>query len=365
VSKDEEVVKLEGIYGQLPYDLSGSMSKNRFRNEMLWGLSKIFDLFKAGKDFCVVFDYVCDIEVHLDSEFEFYQLKTSNGGKPYTLSKVIKPDKVGNSIFGKVYCLKDKVSKEADCACKIAIVVNAPFKDGNKMYNSVSELELVDLPEKSKQTINSAIKAELNLKDDIDLENVFYLYSTMDLINPQEALIGKTVQFFVDVYGEEPKKVTTLFQLLEDTVSMKASYEKECGTISELWEKKGISKFQFEQIIKKYINVVDDAVPRAKQIIDDVYVEFGDKLNMKRSLARIVQEIIVSQWLNKLQYEIAKEIICNVTNYNNGMASMIKTLLDKYASDIGLEYSVYEKQAYIVLIIARLEEGCYEAIGDK
>jgi hypothetical protein len=243
--------------------------------------------------------------------------------------------------------------------------VNAPFKDGNKMYNSVSELELVDLPEKSKQTINSAIKAELNLKDDIDLENVFYLYSTMDLINPQEALIGKTVQFFVDVYGEEPKKVTTLFQLLEDTVSMKASYEKECGTISELWEKKGISKFQFEQIIKKYINVVDDAVPRAKQIIDDVYVEFGDKLNMKRSLARIVQEIIVSQWLNKLQHEIAKEIICNVSNYNNGMASMIKTLLDKYASDIGLEYSVYEKKAYIVLIIARLEEGCYEAIGDK
>ena len=96
-----------------------------------------------------------------------------------------------------------------------------------------------------------------------------------------------------------------------------------------------------------------------------MYVEFGDKLNMKRSLARIVQEIIVSQWLNKLQHEIAKEIICNVTNYNNGMASMIKTLLDKYASAIGLEYSVYEKQAYIVLIIARLEEGCYEAIGDK
>lgn len=64
MSKDEEVVKLEGIYGQLPYDLSGSMSKNRFRNEMLWGLSKIFDLFKEGKDFCVVFDYVCDIEVH-------------------------------------------------------------------------------------------------------------------------------------------------------------------------------------------------------------------------------------------------------------------------------------------------------------
>ena len=33
-------MKLSEAYRTIPYDLSGSMSKNRFRQEILWGLSK-------------------------------------------------------------------------------------------------------------------------------------------------------------------------------------------------------------------------------------------------------------------------------------------------------------------------------------
>lgn len=36
-------------YMSLPYDLSGSMAKNRFRNELLWGLKKIIDLYREKK----------------------------------------------------------------------------------------------------------------------------------------------------------------------------------------------------------------------------------------------------------------------------------------------------------------------------
>ena len=67
---------LEDSYLKLPYDLSGSMSKNRFRNEMLWGLEKMFELYKTNQDFFMVFDYVCDIEAHLDGKIEFFQIKT-------------------------------------------------------------------------------------------------------------------------------------------------------------------------------------------------------------------------------------------------------------------------------------------------
>ena len=64
------------FYQSLPVDLSGSRSKNRFRLELLWGLGKLIDLMDTADDFTVVFDYVCDIEVHLPNGFEFYQLKT-------------------------------------------------------------------------------------------------------------------------------------------------------------------------------------------------------------------------------------------------------------------------------------------------
>ena len=48
------------VYSKIPFDLSGSMSKNRFRQELCWGISKMFDLFDK-EDFCVIFDYKCDI----------------------------------------------------------------------------------------------------------------------------------------------------------------------------------------------------------------------------------------------------------------------------------------------------------------
>ncbi len=53
------------VYTKIPYDLSGSISKNRFRQELCWGISKMFDLFDK-EDFCVVFDYKCDIENYGD-----------------------------------------------------------------------------------------------------------------------------------------------------------------------------------------------------------------------------------------------------------------------------------------------------------
>nr|WP_135449633.1 dsDNA nuclease domain-containing protein [Planococcus citreus] len=51
-------------YMNLPFDLSGSRAKNRFRNELLWGLKKMLELYKESDDFTMVFDYSCDIEVH-------------------------------------------------------------------------------------------------------------------------------------------------------------------------------------------------------------------------------------------------------------------------------------------------------------
>lgn len=63
----------------LPHDLSGAMAKKRFKNELLWGVRKILELYKAGEEYVVVFDYVCDIEIHFkEKAFEFYQIKTHN-----------------------------------------------------------------------------------------------------------------------------------------------------------------------------------------------------------------------------------------------------------------------------------------------
>ena len=92
-------------YEKIPADTSGSSSKNRFRLELLWGASKMFDLFDKD-NFCVVFDYKCDIEVHLDNSLEFYQVKTHKIQSPYTFSTLSKQDKTNKSIIGKLFIFK-------------------------------------------------------------------------------------------------------------------------------------------------------------------------------------------------------------------------------------------------------------------
>lgn len=44
-------------YLSLPHDMSGSMSKDRFRMELLWGISKMLDVYDTS-DFTMVFDCV-------------------------------------------------------------------------------------------------------------------------------------------------------------------------------------------------------------------------------------------------------------------------------------------------------------------
>lgn len=87
------------VYTKIPYDLSGSISKNRFRQELCWGISKMFDLFDK-EDFCVVFDYKCDIEIHSNDSIEFYQIKTHKIQSPYKFSN-LKGHKDGPSIIAK------------------------------------------------------------------------------------------------------------------------------------------------------------------------------------------------------------------------------------------------------------------------
>ena len=61
----------DGYMGTAP-DLSGSISKNRFRNELFWGIDRLLTCLDSGIDsFAVVFDYRCDIELHLVSPRPF------------------------------------------------------------------------------------------------------------------------------------------------------------------------------------------------------------------------------------------------------------------------------------------------------
>lgn len=360
---------LKTFYMNLPYDLSGSISKNRFRNEVLWGLSKIYEVYKTGKDFIVVFDFMCDVEVHVPDEntLELYQIKTNNKSKPNTLKKILYKDtKSGNSILGKLYFLK--CSTADDVAVKVAIVSNCAFVDNQKNnYMSPHGLSFKNLSDSCKTFIANAFKDELadQVNADkvnvhkIDFENIFYIFTSIDLFDPQESLIGKTVFFFKEVTGEEPKKPYTLYCLLSDMVSQKACCELVENTYEDIIEKKGISRADINLVLDNYSSKIDNAVQKAKEHISHI-ANFQERLDMLKALGNAKREIIQNKSIHIVRKKIEAYIEENGEVLSDTTENVLASLYNKFIDVFPIEYSALEKKAFILLAMMGMEESIYE-----
>lgn len=227
----------------------------------------------------------------------------------------------------------------------------------NKVYSSVEELELVKLDEKSRVYISDNIKKELKLHTDIALNDTYYIYTSMDLFNPQNSLIGQTVNFFVELTGKEPIKVTALYRLLTDTITLKSNYELECKDYQEVIEKKGITRAEFDNMIQKHIDISDVAVERAKAMIDDTYSLFSDQVKIKNALTQIVQDLTLNKCLQKVQGQIAQYISEHLEEFDKTIAENISFMVKQFSDSFGIEYSIYDKQALCILILAKFQEG--------
>ena len=348
-------------YMKLPYDLSGSMAKNRFKNELLWGIHRILELYTDEKKFNMVFDYVCDIEVHWEDEkYEFYQIKTSNSGEGYTQSKLTKIGKKEKSVLAKLYILKNDFDGDKD-KIKLAIVSNKPFKDShNTLYNNTEKLEFNTLDSKIKNSIEESLKKEMKI-DKVDFNNMNFIYTTIDLINPKNTITGELVNLFSDVLKVQIKKPDVLYRVLLDKISQKAEYELKVNTYDELIEKKSLSKENIMEIFNKHIDISNNSVEKAKNYIEKEYSDnYGKKLKMMIALSSVVQKINISNILKKMEKEIIEYINNNNKLLEDSLNNIIDKLYKKYKEKFEIEYSDEEIKSFLILILMKREEEMYE-----
>lgn len=253
-------------YMNLPFDVSGSLSKNRFRLELLWGIDKMFELYDYG-DFTVVFDYVCDIEVHLKNKYEFYQIKTHRGSRIYTVNDIIK-QKNGKSILGKLYILKHPKDFQS---IKLAIVSNSYLKDGNKVISDLEEVDLTSISQVSINKIKAALKTECKI-DDIDISDMYYIFTSMNLNEPTNDIIGKIVTSFVKIKGCEPKKPNALYRLIYDVVLEKACCELTQNNYSQVIDNKGLTRSNWNKITNNLIGFWQQNIKQPSDLITPLVV---------------------------------------------------------------------------------------------
>lgn len=120
---------------------------------------------------------------------------------------------------------------------------------GNKTYSEAEELMLGDLDEKSQKKILDTLKDEIG--DDFELSHVHYIYTSMNLNDPENDLRGKIVGCFEKIKNCEPTKPNTLYRLIRETVEQKACYEFSSGSYAEVIEKKGITKSQLDDMLER------------------------------------------------------------------------------------------------------------------
>lgn len=242
-------------------ELAGAVSKQRNFFEIQWGILKILDTYKEFldkkiKDFFVVFDYKCDIEVHKNNndqnEIYYYQVKTKDK-EDHTINKLFKLE-IGkqNSIIGTLYKLK---IEDKELVKLLAIVSNRYLKHNKKIHNESTQINLEnwfdDLNEK--QEYIEKINNELNI-DYFKLSDIEYIYTELPLKKPESTVIGELVIFFDEILGEQIINESAIYNTINSSAIEKSKITMQTNNDQSLKEEKSISKDEFENIIKIHLN---------------------------------------------------------------------------------------------------------------
>jgi len=338
-------------YMSLPSDLSGSRSKNRFRLELLWGVSRMLELMEAIDDFTIVFDFVCDVEIHLDNSFEFYQVKTHKESQPKYTARSLVSVKEGEqgSILGKLYVL----NKEDDASVKVVLVCNAPFK---ALSNEPGENCLDDLEEGNKNIIIEAIKGELGISG-VDLSHSYYLYTPMNLLQPENEIKGQLVDTFERIKGSEPINPNALYRLVFDAVSEKACYELDLDDYEQIKKMKGISRSEFDRMLDAHLSNEKTGINQTREYIDRLR-GIHEKKKYKNALNSLLPKMARSRVLQMKEIMMAKTLMGHSEFLD--VETAIDLLTSMYHDDFPVEYSNAEKTVCYMIVIHKFMEGGYD-----
>lgn len=329
----------------LPLDLAGSRTKNRFRVELLWGIGKLIDAYKLYDDYTIVFDFKCDIELHRDNGLDFYQVKTINRGNhsSKTLTK-----RKGNSrfILGTLYALYNPNHN-----IKLAVVCNKHLKIDSK-EDLRQEVCLGELDKAVIDFIEDKLQEELKLSEVI-LDNVFYVCESMDLTNPHYALLGKLIEAFQEIKNEEPNNPNALFRLVSDTAQKKASYEMAITNYNDVLELKGISKNEFNKMLESHRK---KSITGIEQVKDYIKTLFPSERRLYNQALTNLLEIDQSHELNVLKISIFEYIEGNIDKIQNEN-HLFNILNNVFDSEFPIEYTKYMKKVFYLMVFYLYTEG--------
>ncbi|MDF2855591.1 dsDNA nuclease domain-containing protein [Enterococcus durans] len=336
-------------------DYAGARSKNRFRFEIYWGLDKLLKEMTVSQNFYMIFDYVCDIEIHFSDHYEFYQVKTKNG-KSYTINNLTNRGEKKNSVIGTLYKIRDSDLKNKTNRSKLAIVSNLKLSDSALANSANLEFELNSLSKNNVEKIETALKKEFGIEK-IDLSNIFFINTDLAVSNFRDTMVGRINNYYKSQYGDDALKPAALLNVLSEEIQQKADFEEPCESYGELLKKKGISTERIDFIFEKYSERSISMIEKCKAHINSVIKNYKKRINYMKHLTSIVTNLGKDFFLQNLEQEIKQDIIDKIDEFSDGELFYIaKEYVTISSVNFPIEYSIEEKELLSLIALINLED---------
>lgn len=297
---------LNNTYHLLKKDLSGSTAKNRFRNELLWGVYKIYLTYlNDQREFFVIFDYACDIELGYDDELFLYQIKTKAIQKGnFTLNELVKIEKGSKQSI-----LSTLLQNDVDDQIReLNIVANKNLSCSDSVLSKVENLCFDKLSNDEKITINDHLNTILGKT--ANFNKYHFILSNIPLVDSSKSLLGETVTFLDQVADGSTRNAIYFYQYLKDKVEEKATYELHTKNLSETIVKKGITREEISIMIEHYKKTAIDYLTRVVEMIDKLQrkVPYLSYLGIKGALSKFANlgfdSILVTNNIRNVRNEL-------------------------------------------------------------
>lgn len=353
-----------------PREKSGSTTSDRYDYQKNWSLMTLLEHHLSGCDYLFVFDFHEDMLV-FDSEenpekIAFYQVKTNDTGKNWTLPNLIsgkkkKGDKPSLSFVGKLY--QNKINYPSTTA-SLNFVSNAKYD----VALSSDKVKSTDMPticcnelaDSLISQISSKLIEEHDLKSDPEFKDITFLHvSGLSLDDHTTHIKGKLGDFMEKLVPGKKYIASAVYKSLFGEINRRTNYNKHITGFDDMVKHKGIGKKQFQGLIDE-IGLTEN--------YDDIWTKIENRLNAEHAPVGFVKsmknhfdryEIDRMNKTNTTLGNVCTEIkrIVNTLNDNQSMLLDVVSIIMKDFIKSKVSYNPYTEDYIKAVILATYYEN--------
>lgn len=241
------------ILGVAPREKAGATTGARYAFQAHASLAKILDLHEVGSDYRAIFDHFDDLTI-LDAtdtptQMEFFQIKGTSGANWKMTALCATGGKAPQTTIGKMYAHARTFGPSAKSA---TFLTNAPFDftlaAGGKTSGDHTAIDLIALGPADQAKVARALDLDFPApREPCETHFIRFERTGVPIKGFELNLKGRLVDL-LENYGSPP--IAPVYRTLIADISSKANDTTECGSASELFTRKSLSRVDLTKLLE-------------------------------------------------------------------------------------------------------------------